>query len=80
MQLTLDNLDKIHRILVASYNQSIVALKVVDFNADIVPSPENRQLLNELLDQMSGYLVEISHIGSFVQICDTSKITMTAHQ
>lgn len=80
MHLTLNNLDDIHHILTLSHDKAMVALKSFDFNSDIEPSPEKRQLLNVLLDKMGGYLIEVSHVNSFLQQCDVVKAPLTPHQ
>jgi len=80
MQLTLDNLDEIQGMLTVFYDEAMATLTNIDFHGDILPSPENRQFLNELLDQMSGYLLEVSHVDLFLQKWDVSEVTLTTHQ
>jgi hypothetical protein len=80
MQLTVDNLEEIHQLLTRSHAKAIAFLESVDLNAEVTPSPERRQLLNEMLDRISRYLLEISHIHSFLQQVDVSKIPLTLPQ
>lgn len=79
MKLTLDRLDDIHHTLTLFHDKVMAILKSVDFNTDMEPSPEKRQWLNALLEQMSNFLLETSHINSFLQQYDTS-VYLKPHQ
>lgn len=63
MDLNLNNLDEIHRMLVKTHQGAINGLALINIDSTIEPSPEKRQLLNKLMDSMGGYLFEISHLG-----------------
>ncbi len=78
MELSLEKLDDIYNMLILSYEKSLTALKSIDFSETIPPSPEKRSLLNLMLDQMSGYLLEVSHVDSFLQHCDLNNTAITA--
>lgn len=80
MQFTLDNLDEIHHMLTVSLGKAMSALKNMDFNADIATIPENRRLIDELLDRTSGYLLEVAHVSSFLQQCEMHEVQLTPQQ
>ena len=80
IQLTLDNLDEIHHMLTMSFDKATGMLGNIDFHTDIAPSSENRQWTNEILDQTSGYLLEVSHVASFLQKCERLKLPLLPHQ
>ena len=80
MEMTLDDLDEIHHMLAESHDSAMKTAAMIDFNTTILPSPEKRELLNLMIDQMSGYLLEISHVDSFFQYCDLHKIPLTPQQ
>lgn len=88
MTLTLDNLEDIQITLTQFDDEIKAASKSVDSTLNSVPSPEKRQELNILLDQMGGCLIEVSHIHLFLQqflhsndrSCNTSTLSLTPHQ
>ena len=80
MDLTLENLDDIYKMLALSYKGAEVVLNSIDLNSSITPSSEKRELLNVLMDTVSGYLLEVSHVDSFLQQCDVHQGIITPDQ
>lgn len=80
MELTLENLDEIHNMLIISYAGANKMFESIDFDEQVLPTPEKRKLLNLLMDKMSGYLLEVSHVDSFLQYCDLKNDPLTSAQ
>lgn len=70
MELSVENLDQIRKKLIESYEGIDRFFKQCNFNEHIEISSENRKLLNIMFEQTSSYLLEMSHIESFLQKCD----------
>jgi len=80
MELSLENLDEIHDLLASSYEESIIVTNTIDFDSSLAPTPEKRELLNLLMEKSSSYLLEVSHIESFLSECDAYKGPVTSEQ
>ena len=80
LDLSLDNLDDIKRLLLSSYEKSMMFRNSFDFDERIEPSPEKRQMLNVIMDRMGGYVKEIAHVDSFLQYCDSTDDPITDDQ
>lgn len=80
LELSLENLDTIERMLTISYQGSIAVRNNINLDEKITPSPEKRELLNILMDRMSAYLLEVSHVDSFLQYCDLDSNAITPSQ
>lgn len=74
MNLSLDNLEEIYQLLMKVKNDADIVMQQFDFNQTVEPHSEKRPLLNILLDRTSAHLLEISHIDSFLQHCDSLDI------
>jgi hypothetical protein len=80
LELNLENLDAIEHLLTESYQDSIAVRDHINLDEKITLSPEKRELLNILMDRMGGYLLEVSHIDSFLQYCDLDNSATTLSQ
>lgn len=80
LELNLQNLEAIHTLLLESYEKAKKTLFHMDFDSNVLPKPENRELLNKMLDSISKPLLEISHIDSFLQHCVLCKTFTTPEQ
>jgi hypothetical protein len=80
MNLSLDNLGEIQQMLKQAQNEADLVLSEFDFNDQIDPSPEKRQLLNVLLESVSSHLMEVSHVDSFLKSCDLFAIKQLSHE
>jgi hypothetical protein len=80
MQLTLDNLEEIHRMLTVYFDKAMILIKNIDFHANITPSSQSRQSVDAIFDEMSGYLLEVSHISSFLKKYEMYEDQMIPYQ
>lgn len=80
MELTLENLDEIHDLLMTSYEESRTVMNCIDFSSSILPLSEKRSQINSLMDKASGYLLEMAHIESFLKECNLYKGPLSPQQ
>lgn len=80
MDLSIKNLDEIHEVLTIAYEKSQRTRVEIDFDAEIEPTSEKRKWLNALMDMASAHLLELSHVDSFFQYCDITKMSLTPEQ
>ncbi|CAO5682666.1 MAG: hypothetical protein HEEMFOPI_01738 [Holosporales bacterium] len=78
--MNLNKLDEIHHKLTEYLDQSRIFIKNIDLQTDVEPSSKTRQLEDGILDQVSGYLLEVSHISSFLQKCELHEVQPTPNQ
>ena len=75
MERSLDNLPDLYRTLLISYDGSIKTLDLFDLNSVLEPTHQNRATLNAMFQSMGGYLIEISHVDSFLNQSIHEKMT-----
>lgn len=80
IELNLSNLEAIHTVLLESYGKAKKMFLILDFDSNLLPGPEARELLNKILDGISGPLLEISHIDAFLQLCEQNPHSTTPTQ
>lgn len=80
IELTLENLDQILQTLQTISQQVDKFTKIFNLNQDISDTLENREMLNQSLDSMGSYAIEISHIDSFLQYCDLNPMVLSTEQ
>ncbi len=80
MRLSLDNLDDIFKILSAAKEKSASFAEMFDPNQDIENNETNCAIIDMMIERMSAYLMEVSHIDSFFQYTDLEQKPKTNEQ
>lgn len=73
--LSIGKLDDIYELLNTSYKDAKDTMSLFEGEDTITPSPEKRQLLSVVMDRMGGYVLEVSHVDSFLQSCEIQTLT-----
>lgn len=80
MKLSLDNLDDILKTLTIAKDKSASFAEMFDPNQDIENTETNRAVIDMMIERMSAYLMEVSHIDSFLQYTDLEQTPKTDAQ
>ena len=80
LKLSLDNLDEMLELLTTSQQKYTSFTKMFNPDQDIENTETNRALVDMMIQSISSYTMEISHIDSFLQYTDLERTQKTEAQ